>query len=145
MDDPANSSIDQPSFQTEHEATFLWNNAKIIQNSLNGNSPAIAGRSPSPGNRKSHERNSFTFDSFMGNQNKSHNLSLDSPRKKKSTANDAGNELIQSQRVNNIAGVAGNSFNHTYNAGGFDKVMDRVSLSPPLKQKNTDKSGNSTA
>ena len=35
----ANSSIDQPSFQTEHEATFLWNNAKIIQNSLSGNSP----------------------------------------------------------------------------------------------------------
>ena len=80
----------------------------------------------------------------MGNQKKSHNLSLDSPRKKKGQGkNEEGHELIQSHRVNETTGMvamdnggiphlAGKSLNHTYHGGVFDKVMDRVSMSPPL-------------
>lgn len=59
-----NSSIDQPSFQTEIEGTFLWNNAKIIQNSVSQNSPAERSHQ----NRQSHERRSFPFENWMGQQ-----------------------------------------------------------------------------
>ena len=36
FDGEGNSSIDMPSFQTEHEATFLWNKAKIVNDTRHG-------------------------------------------------------------------------------------------------------------
>ena len=65
----------------------------------------------------------------MGAQKKSHNLSLDSPRKKKGPGKGTtGNELIQSHRIEhhiqspgvNLEGViphmAGHPMHHTYHA-----------------------------
>jgi len=74
----------------------LWNNAKINdkQTSHSNNSRRRnEARSPNL-HRKSLERDSFHFDSIMGKK-KSHNLSLDSPRKVNLTSSDK-DALLQS-------------------------------------------------
>ena len=39
VENEGNSSIDMPSFHTEHDPTFLWNKAKIVTEKKTGSKP----------------------------------------------------------------------------------------------------------